>query len=228
MSSHQPKFSCSPQSSSRTRCEHIHFFPTPNAMTTAKMHTLIATVISLLLRLSTTASAARNPKPAANSALLSQIKTLTLHSDRQTSHRRVPALPQLTCVGGNAANLYTIDTMRCKNAGSEYDAEDVQWTCQASLPPEFKLGGTEVICEGFDSPEDPWVLKGSCGVEYRLVLTELGEEKFGGGGSGFGKGPGGSDVVGALWGLVFWGVFICMSAACICARILLLTVLIQR
>ena len=36
-----------------------------------------------------------------------------------------------------------------------------------------------MICEGYESPEDPFVLKGSCGVEYRLVLTESGEERYG-------------------------------------------------
>ena len=36
-----------------------------------------------------------------------------------------------------------------------------------------------MICEGFTSSADPYVLKGSCGVEYRLVLTDLGEEKYG-------------------------------------------------
>lgn len=69
--------------------------------------------------------------------------------------------------------------MRCKNSGSQYDVEDIQWTCQASLPAEFKLGSTEVICEGYDSPDDPYILKGSCGVEYRLALTPQGEQKYG-------------------------------------------------
>jgi len=41
------------------------------------------------------------------------------------------------------------------------------------------LGATDVICEGYDSPEDPYILKGSCGVEYRLVLTDAGERKYG-------------------------------------------------
>ena len=85
------------------------------------------------------------------------------------------ALPQLACVGGSAKGLYNVDVMRCENAGSEYDAEDVQWTCRASLPADFKLGSTDVICEGYDDPDDPYVLKGSCGVEYRLILTDQGE-----------------------------------------------------
>ena len=69
--------------------------------------------------------------------------------------------------------------MRCKNEGADYDDNNIQWTCSASLPKEFKLGGTEVTCEGYESSEDPYVLKGSCGVEYRLLLIEEGERKYG-------------------------------------------------
>ncbi|KAF2790814.1 DUF1183-domain-containing protein [Melanomma pulvis-pyrius CBS 109.77] len=113
-----------------------------------------------------------------NKIKLSNVQSLTLRSGLKTSHRRVPAMPQLSCVGGSARGLYEVDVMRCKNAGYDYNEEDIQWTCTATLPEEFKLGSTEVICEGYDSPDDPYVLKGSCGVEYRLVLTSKGEEKY--------------------------------------------------
>ncbi|KAK3113689.1 hypothetical protein LTR53_008778 [Teratosphaeriaceae sp. CCFEE 6253] len=151
-----------------------------------------------------------------NSVLLSQVKSLTLRADQPTSHRRISPIPQLSCVGGNAAGLYDVDVMRCKNAGSDYDVEDIQWTCSASLPPEFKLGSTDVICEGYDSPDDSYVLKGSCGVEYRLVLTEQGEIKYGR--NAFERvyrKPSGQNVVSALFNLLFWGVF----GAVICAFI---------
>ncbi|KAF2257786.1 DUF1183-domain-containing protein [Lojkania enalia] len=114
-----------------------------------------------------------------NKIKLSQVQSLTLRKDLKTSHRRVPAIPQLKCIGGSAKGLYQVDVMRCKNSGYDYNEEDIQWTCTASLPEEFKLGSTDVICEGYDSPDDPYILKGSCGVEYRLVLTEKGHRKFG-------------------------------------------------
>lgn len=114
-----------------------------------------------------------------DSVLLSKISSLTLRAGQKTSARRGNPIPQLQCMGGNARGLYEVDVMRCINAGSDYDDENVQWTCKASLPPEFKLGSTDVSCEGYDSPEDPYVLKGSCGVSYRLVLTEEGESKYG-------------------------------------------------
>ena len=106
--------------------------------------------------------------------------------------------------------------MRCTNQGSDYSAEDIQWSCTASLPEEFKLGGTEVICEGYDNADDERVLKGSCGVEYRLLLTEKGEERYGttwwgGSKSSPSRAPSTNDSEGSTWGsalfmLVFVGV----------------------
>ncbi|PIG87216.1 hypothetical protein AARAC_004179 [Aspergillus arachidicola] len=122
----------------------------------------------------------RNP-PGNNAILLSNVQTLTLRGNRLTTSRRVDPIPQLQCTGPSKriCDLYPIDVMRCTNAGYDYDEEDVQWTCTASLPQEFKLGSTDVVCEGYRNADDKWVLKGSCGVEYRLLLTELGERKFG-------------------------------------------------
>lgn len=119
--------------------------------------------------------------PGRDAILLSNVKALTLRTNSLTTSRRVAPIPQLTCTGPSRriCNLYKIDTMRCMNAGYDYDEEDVQWTCTAQLPPEFKLGSTDVVCEGYRSADDKWVLKGSCGVEYRLLLTDQGERQFG-------------------------------------------------
>ncbi|KAL1868987.1 hypothetical protein Plec18167_007989 [Paecilomyces lecythidis] len=147
------------------------------------------TIISLLLialsllsspAISHGSSSSQKP-PGKNAILLSNVNTLTLRGDRMTTGRRLSPIPQLTCTGPSKriCNLYPIETMRCTNVGYDYDREDVQWTCTADLPPEFKLGSTDVICEGYRDSDDPWVLKGSCGVEYRLLLTELGESRFG-------------------------------------------------
>ncbi|KAF1957373.1 DUF1183-domain-containing protein [Byssothecium circinans] len=174
------------------------------------MHLLIYLYAALLAATTTTALRSSN----GNKVKLSQVQSLTLRKGLKTSHRRVSAIPQLKCIGGSAASLHEIDILRCKNAGSDYNEEDIQWTCTASLPEEFKLGSTDVICEGYDSPDDPYILKGSCGVEYRLMLTEKGHERFGkqrggwgGGGEegGFGKTMG-DKVVAAIFWLVFIGV----------------------
>ncbi|CAG7933648.1 unnamed protein product [Penicillium olsonii] len=121
--------------------------------------------------------------PGKDAIRLSNVQSLTLHAHRLTSARRVSPIPQLSCVGPSqkVCKLYQPEVMRCTNQGHDYDVEDVQWTCTADLPPEFKLGATDVICEGYRNADDKWVLKGSCGVEYRMFLTELGERRFGNG-----------------------------------------------
>ncbi|ORY70090.1 uncharacterized protein BCR38DRAFT_99470 [Pseudomassariella vexata] len=167
------------------------------------MHLL--TLLTPLLLLSTSPARAKT-KPK-NAILLSEVQSLTLRANAQTTHRRVSAIPQLKCISHpSICRLHEIDVLRCTNEGSGYDSEDIQWSCQASLPPELKLGSTDVICEGYSGPEDEYVLKGSCGVEYRLALTDEGERKHPnlGGGSG---GPGQEwDLSAWLFGFIFVGV----------------------
>ncbi|KAL1964220.1 hypothetical protein VTN77DRAFT_7178 [Rasamsonia byssochlamydoides] len=144
------------------------------------MHSSYTTAFALLLSFFSPALSIGRP-PGKDAILLSKVHSLTLHADRLTTGRRTDPIPQLTCTGPSKSicKLYPIETMRCTNQGYDYDEEDIQWTCTASLPPEFKLGATDVVCEGYRSPDDKWVLKGSCGVEYRLLLTEEGERRFG-------------------------------------------------
>lgn len=83
-------------------------------------------------------AAAAKPKDA---ILLSQVESLTLRGDRQTSHRRVSAIPQLKCISHpSICAKHPIDLMRCENKGAGYGEEDIQWSCSAQLPPELKLG----------------------------------------------------------------------------------------
>ncbi|KAK0623132.1 hypothetical protein B0T14DRAFT_581701 [Immersiella caudata] len=171
-------------------------------------------LLALTLLLTTIAA---KPKPK-NAILLSSVQSLTLTSSRQTTHRRVSPIPQLKCVSSpRLCRLYTIPTLRCTNQGSSYSSEDIEWACTAELPSTLKLGSTEVICEGYDSPDDPYVLKGSCGVEYRLVLTDEGERVYpdlagkGGGGGGFMRTEEGEvDWAGVVFGVVFLGVLVWM------------------
>ncbi|KAK0720997.1 hypothetical protein B0H67DRAFT_485948, partial [Lasiosphaeris hirsuta] len=99
---------------------------------------------------------------AQNATRLSPVKVLTLRAGQETTHGRVPSIPQLTCTSHpSICVLHTIDTLRCTNQGSSYSPEDIEWSCTATLPTTLQLGSTDVICEGYSSPEDPYVLKGS-------------------------------------------------------------------
>lgn len=139
-----------------------------------KLGTWLGVVIATVL---STANARKFTKDK-DAIRLENIKALTFYKDVETTHRRVPALPQLACVAGSGCPYYAPDTIRCVNSGTSYDEASVEWACTASLPPEFKLGSTNVVCEGYDSPDDDYILKGSCALEYRLLLTDLGHDKL--------------------------------------------------
>ena len=51
-----------------------------------------------------------------------------------------------------------------------------QWECKTDMDNAFRLGEVTVICEGFDYPDDPYILKGSCGLEYTLDYTMEGKQ----------------------------------------------------
>ena len=63
--------------------------------------------------------------------------------------------------------------VQCYNRG--WDGQDVQWECKTDMEGDFRFGSVEVVCEGFDYPDDPYILKGSCGLEYTLDYTREGE-----------------------------------------------------
>ena len=46
----------------------------------------------------------------------------------------------------------------------------LQWECKADMDNAYRFGKVQVSCEGYDSPYDPYVLKGSCGVCKRAVF----------------------------------------------------------
>ncbi|SPQ22856.1 b906e79f-4f2c-44af-b454-3f538bb034c3 [Thermothielavioides terrestris] len=116
-----------------------------------------------------------------NAILLSEVQSLTLHANRKTTSRRVPAIPQLRCTSAPAlCRLADVRTLRCTNQGASYTAQDVEWACTApgGLPAAVRLDATKVICEGYESADDAYVLRGSCGVEYTLRLTEEGARQY--------------------------------------------------
>ncbi len=99
--------------------------------------------------------------------LLSSVQALTLEDGKMTTGRRTSPIPQLRCVG--QCHLAKVTTAHCKNVGS--DGLDAQWQCTTPLPAGLSLGRIEVVCEGFEYPEDPYVTAGSCGLEYSLSST---------------------------------------------------------
>ncbi|KAF7294517.1 Oligopeptide transporter [Mycena kentingensis (nom. inval.)] len=98
--------------------------------------------------------------------VLAKIPALTFYKNEWTEGRRTSPIPQLTCVG-KPCSLFTPDVVRCESLGGS--GTEIDWKCTADLPDSLRLGRVEVGCEGWSKAGDPYVLKGSCALEYRLV-----------------------------------------------------------
>jgi hypothetical protein len=105
-----------------------------------------------------------------NAILLPQTTTLTFCANHIMNAPREPAIQQLTCEGVGC-RLYQVKHMCCRilSAGANGEREDIEWSCSAADPHGFRLGSTDVSCEGFRYKDDPYVLKGSRGVTYRII-----------------------------------------------------------
>lgn len=151
--------------------------------------------------------------------LLSEVKALTLTSNKITTGKRSAPVPQLKCVGGSASGYtdYYPSVVQCRNVGS--NGYDAQWKCEADLDVGVRFGRTDVTCEGYDYPDDPYILQGSCGLEYTLDQTSRFENensRYGhytpartesSGGSGFLK-----FVLFCVAAYIIWSIF-CQIAA---------------
>jgi hypothetical protein len=40
------------------------------------------------------------------------------------------------------------------------------------MPTKYKFGKISVSCEGYNYPEDPYILAGSCGVSEEILITK--------------------------------------------------------
>lgn len=124
--------------------------------------------------------------------LLRDIQVLTLRQGKMTTGKR-SSVPQLKCVGGSAQGAFNPQVVQCYNRG--WDGVDVQWECKADMDNLYRFGEVEVVCEGYDYPEDAYITKGSCGLEYTLEYTQEGRaKKSQGGGGGGGWFAGGGDT----------------------------------
>ena len=46
----------------------------------------------------------------------------------------------------------------------------VQWECKTDMDSAYRFGRIQVSCEGYEYPDDPYILRGSCGVSLILSI----------------------------------------------------------
>ena len=100
---------------------------------------------------------------------LGDVKSLTFQRGAMTvGGGRTPPIQQMNCVGGTGAGYSHVhpSTIQCENRGS--DGNDIQWECKGELLEGFRFGSTMVACEGYSTATDPYIMTGSCGVEYTI------------------------------------------------------------
>lgn len=49
----------------------------------------------------------------------------------------------------------------------------LQWECKTDMSSKYRFGSIVVTCEGYNHPDDPYVLKGSCGVCFLHILIDI-------------------------------------------------------
>lgn len=104
--------------------------------------------------------------------LIKEVTSLLLHRGKMTTGRRSAPVPQINCISN--CN-HSPDTIYCSNAG--HDGEDVVWECKSD-PAGVSLSNLNVQCEGYDYPDDPYILKGSCGIEFSMVSATESRPKY--------------------------------------------------
>jgi len=118
---------------------------------------------------------------------LEDVEVITLTRGAWTNGRRSSPVPQLACVGGSGRwDFEQPELVQCYNRGT--DGRSIQWECKAEMDNSLRFGKVEVVCEGYDYPDDPYILVGSCGLEYHLELTKEGRERRAASGAGWGGG----------------------------------------
>ena len=108
-----------------------------------------------------------------NKHLLSETQSLTLTNGRMTTSRRSYSMAQLSCVAGPCH--HSPNVIQCTNKGT--DGNDIQWECKGEMDKNYKFGRLDVVCEGYDYPSDPYILVGSCGLEYTIEYAFLSDQE---------------------------------------------------
>lgn len=101
----------------------------------------------------------------------------TFRAGHLTNGRRSTPIQQITCISGYGKPDCSKGPteIRCEII-SKIGLSEAQFKCIAILPSGYKMSNYVVSCEGYDYPDDPYILEGSCGVEYTLELSKENEK----------------------------------------------------
>ena len=129
---------------------------------------LAFSTLVLTCALSSSSSAHRFDDPYVSHndrVLLSDVESLLFQTNQMTTGRRSIPVQQMSCSGWNCRK--GPDSIMCKNKGMTDN--DIVWECTGhGLTPGYVMKGATVSCEGYSNSNDPYILRGSCGVTYNI------------------------------------------------------------
>ena len=106
--------------------------------------------------------------PEDDKVKMRDVETLLFRKDMMTTGRRSSPVSQMICTG-QPCRYNAPDSISCKNIG--WNGKDPIWDCTTSSMKDTKLSTIEVQCEGYEYPDDPNILVGSCAAIYKLSYT---------------------------------------------------------
>ena len=149
-------------------------------------------------------------EPEGDKVKMRDVETLLFRKELMTTGRRSKPVSQMICEG-HPCKKNAPDSISCKNIG--WDGKDPIWDCTTSEMKDTKLSKIEVQCEGYEYPDDPNILVGSCAVIFQLnykdeVINSLDWSR---------TRPDRKDEPSPLVGLMImtgmvWGMYSCCSA----------------
>ncbi|KAK3933295.1 Store-operated calcium entry-associated regulatory factor [Frankliniella fusca] len=117
-------------------------------------------ILSLIVLTNTDLASASKP----DRVLYRDLGTLYFYPGEMTRARRTHPVPQLVCLKG--CQYPQPRSVKCENVG--WDGGSNLWRCTAELDSAYSLDRAEVVCEGYNSPDDSYVTAGSCSLEYSI------------------------------------------------------------
>ncbi len=98
------------------------------------------------------------------------VKHLTFYGDKQTTSNRGKFYDQIVCTGVFCDRVPRQQKIDCTQF------QPGRWVCEGSPYDRYEFDQTDVICEGYDGPDDTrFAVQGSCNVEYNLKEKRLSE-----------------------------------------------------
>jgi len=108
-------------------------------------------------------------QPAYTAVLLKDVPSMRFYAGQYALNTRDNTpIPQLECAYSpiNDPSALPVDVI-CNNVGVD-STGSIVWQCDGIMSKELEFDNTQVICEGYSAPGDPYVKSGSCSLRYTL------------------------------------------------------------